>query len=83
VTARRDTKTTTITTGNDDNNVDGNGATVSEVSNDGDCVTGDDNYNDDDGDNDGNDDDDGDGNGVMGSGAMGYDDDNDGDGRRR
>ena len=77
VTARRDTKSTTIATGNDDNIVNGNGATVSEVSNDGDCVTSDDNYNDDDGDNDGN------GNGVMGSGAMGYDDDNDGNGRHR
>jgi hypothetical protein len=51
-TAQRDTTMTTMAMGDDDNDVDGDGATDSEV----DSVTGDDNYEDDDGldNNDGN-----------------------------
>ena len=58
-----------MATGDDDNDVDGDGATSNEVDDDGDGATGD--YNDDD-DYDGNNDDDGDGNSVIGSGATGY-----------
>ena len=58
-----------MATGDDDNDVDGDGATSNEVDDDGDGATGD--YNDDD-DYDGNNDDDGDGNSAMGSGATGY-----------
>ncbi len=47
-TARRDTTMTTMATGDDDNDVEGDGATGSEVDDDGDGVTGDFN-NDDDG----------------------------------
>ncbi len=64
----------TMITENDDNKVDGDGATGHY---NGAGVTGDDNDND----NDGNNDDDGDG--VMGDGARGYDYDEDGNGRRR
>ena len=46
--------TTTMATGDDDNNVDGDGMTGSEVDDDGDGVTGDDNDDDDDGDDDDN-----------------------------
>ena len=46
--ARRDTKTTTMATGDDDNDVDGDGATGNEVDDDGDGATGDDNDDDDD-----------------------------------
>jgi hypothetical protein len=35
--ARQDTTTTTMATGNDDNDVDGDGATGNEVGDDGDC----------------------------------------------
>ncbi len=55
----------TTATGDDDNNVNGDGAMGSEVDDDGDGVTGDHN----------DDDDDGNGDGATGSGAMGYDDD--------
>jgi hypothetical protein len=41
--ARRDTKTTTMATGDDDNDVDGDGTTGNEVDDDGDGVMGDDN----------------------------------------
>ena len=57
-----------MATGDDDNDVDGDGATGNEVDDDGDGATGDYNDDDDDGDND----DDGDGNSAMGSGATGY-----------
>ena len=77
--ARRETKTTTMATGDDDNDVNGDGTTGNEVDDDGDGATGDNNDDDDDG----GDDVDGDGNSTMGSGATGYDNDNDGDGRRR
>ena len=74
----------TTATGDDDNNVDGNGAMGNEVDNsdgamgnkgsdDGDSAMGDDN----------DDDDDGDGNGTMGSGATGYNDDDDDYGRQQ
>jgi hypothetical protein len=62
-----------MVTGQDDNDVDGDGATGNEVNDDGDGATGDAN----------DDDNNGDGDGLMGSGAMGYDDDDDGGGRRR
>jgi hypothetical protein len=55
--ARRYTTMTTIGTGDDNNDVDGDGATGNEVDNDGDGATGNDNEDEDDG----NDDDDGDG----------------------
>ncbi len=58
-------------TGDDDNDVDGNGVMGNEVDNDGHSATGDDNDADDDGD----DDDDGDVDSAMGSGATGYDND--------
>jgi len=68
-TARRDTTTKTMVTGDDDNDVDGDGAKSNKVDNDGDGATG--NEVDDDGDGatgDENDDDgDGDGDGTMGS----------------
>ena len=54
--------TTTMATGNDDNDVDGDGATGNEVDDDGDGATGDDNEDDDDGNNDDN----RDGNSAMG-----------------
>ena len=54
--------TTTMATGNDDNDVDGDGATGNKVDDDGDGVTGDDNEDD----NDGNNDDNRDGNSAMG-----------------
>ena len=54
--------TTTMATGNDDNDVDGDGATGNKVDDDGDGVTGDDNEDD----NDGNNDDNRDGNSTMG-----------------
>ena len=70
----------TTATGDDNNDVDGDGATGKEVDDDGDGTTGDGNEDDDNGDEDNN----RDGNSAMGSGAMGYDDDDDnGDGRRR
>jgi hypothetical protein len=71
--------TTTMAMGDDDNNVDGNGAMGNEVDNDGDGATGNDNNNEEDG----NNDNDGDGDSVMGSGATRYDGDDDGDRRRR
>jgi len=74
---RDTTTTTTMATGDDNNDVDGNGMTGNKVGDDGDGAMGDDNDNNDDGD----DDDDGDGDSAMGSGATGYDDDDDGDGR--
>ena len=55
-----------MTTGDDDNDVNGDGTTGSKVNDDGNGVTGDD------------DDDDG----ATGSGATGYYDDDDGNGRR-
>ena len=67
--------TTTMATGDDNNDVDGDGVTGNEVDDDVDGAMGDDNADDDDG----NDNDGGDGDGTMGSGAMGYDDDDDGD----
>jgi hypothetical protein len=74
----------TTATGDDDNDIDGDGAMGKEVD-DGDGATG--NEVDDDGDgatgDDNDDDDDGDGDGTMGSGATGYDDDADGDGQRQ
>ena len=70
----------TTATGDDDNNVDGDGATGNEVEHDGDGVTGDDNN--DDGD-DGDDDNNGDGDSKMGSGATGYDNNDNGDRQRR
>ena len=54
--------TTTMATGNDDNDVDGDGATGNKVNDDGDGATGDDNEDD----NDGNNDDNRDGNSAMG-----------------
>ena len=54
--------TTTMATGNDDNDVDGDGATGNKVDDDGDGATGDDNEDD----NDGNNDDNRDGNSAMG-----------------
>ena len=71
--ARRDTTMTTMATGDDDNDLDGDGATGNKVDDDGDGATGDDN----------DDDDDGHGDGAMGSGGTGYDDDDDDDGRRQ
>ena len=64
--------------GDDDNDVNGDGATGNKVDNDGNGVTG---YNNDDDNNNGDDDDDGNGDGTMGSGAIGYDNDDNGDGR--
>ena len=58
-----------MATSDDDNDVNGDGATSNEVDDDGDGATGDEDY---------NDDDDGDVDGAMGSGATGYDDDDDG-----
>jgi hypothetical protein len=59
-----------MATGDDDNDVDGDGATGNEVNDDGGGATGDDN--DDDDDDYGDDDDDGDGDVMMGSGAIRY-----------
>ena len=73
--ARQYTPMTTIGTGDDNNDVDGDGATGNEVNDDGDGATDDDNDDKDDG----NDDDNGNGDGAMASGAMRYDDDDDGD----
>jgi hypothetical protein len=70
---------TTMATGDDDNDVDGDSATGNKVDDDGDGATGD--YNDDD--DDGNNNDDGDGDSAMGSGVTGYNDDDDGGVRRR
>ena len=74
-----------MVTGDNDNDVNGNGTTGNKVDDDGDGTTG--NKVDDDGDgatgDDNDDNDDGDNDGAMCSGAMGYDDDDDGDGRRR
>ena len=53
----RKSKTTTMATGDDNKDVDGDGATGSEVNDDGDGATGDD-FDDDDDDDNGNDDDD-------------------------
>ena len=74
-TVRRDTLTTTMAMGNDNNPVDGDSAPGSEVDDDGNGMAGDDNDNDD-----GDDDNDGDGDGAMGSGATGYNDDDNVDG---
>jgi len=75
----------TTATGDDNNNVNGDGAMGNEVDDDGDGATG--NEVDDDGDgvtgDDNEDDNDDNGDGAMGSGATGYDDDNDDDGRRQ
>ncbi len=68
-----------MATGDDDNNVDGDGATGNQFDDDGNGATGD--YNDDD--DDGDDDDDVNGDSAMGSGATGYDDNNDGGVRLR
>ncbi len=65
--------------GDDDNDVDGNGAMGNEVDDDGDGKTGNDNDDEDDG----NNADDGDGNSAMGSGATRYDGNDDGNRRRR
>ena len=65
--ARRYTTTTTIGTGDGNNDVDCDGATGNEVDVDGDGATGDDNEVDDDGG----------GDGAMGSGATVYNDDDD------
>ena len=65
---------TTMVTGNDDNDVDGESAMGNEVDNDGDSATGDDNNDNDDGD----DDNDGDVDSTMGCGVTGYDDEDDG-----
>ena len=59
-----------MATGDDDNDVNGDGATGNEVNDDGGGATGDDN--DDDDDDYGDDDDDGDGDVTMGSGAIRY-----------
>jgi hypothetical protein len=77
--ARRYRTMTTMATGDDNKDVDGDGATGNEVNDDGDGATGDDNDDEDDG----NDNDDDDGDGAMGSGATRYDDNNDGERRRR
>ena len=61
--------TTTMATGDDDNDVDGDGATGNEVNDDGDGATG--NINDEDDDY-GDDDNNGDGDVTMGSGAIRY-----------
>ena len=79
--ARQYTPMTTIGTGDDDNDVDGDGATGNEVDDDGDGATGDDNDDKDDGSDDS--DSDSDGNGAMGSGATKYDNHDNWDGRRR
>ena len=55
-----------MATGDDDNNVDGDGTTGNEVGDDGDGAVGDDN----DGNDDGNDDDDRNSDGAMGSGLV-------------
>jgi len=73
----RDKTTTTMATGDYNNNVDGDGTTGNEVEDDGDGTKGDDNNDN----NDGDDDDNGDGDSGMGSGATEYDDGDDGDGR--
>jgi len=75
-TVQQDTSTTTMAMGNDDNHINGDSATGSEVDDDGNGTAGDDNDN-----NDGDDDDNGDGDGTMGSGATGYNDDDNVDGR--
>ena len=67
----------TMATGDDDNDVDGDGVTGNEVDDDGAGATGDKS---DDVNNYGDDDDDGNGDDTMGCGATVYDDD--GDGRR-
>ena len=56
-----------MATSDDDNDVDGDGATGNEVDDGGDSATGDDDNNSDD---DGDDDDDGECNGAMGSGGV-------------
>jgi hypothetical protein len=81
-----------MATGDDDNDVNGDGATGDDDDDDGDGAMGDDNDDDNDGDGDGamgsgatgydhdddnDDDDEGDGDGAMGSGVTGYDDDDD------
>jgi hypothetical protein len=63
--------TATMEMGDDDNDVDGNGAMGNEVDDDGNSATGDDK----DADNDGDDHDDGDVDSAMGSSATGYDND--------
>ena len=76
----RDTMNTTMATGDNDNDVNGDGATGNKVDDNGNCATGDNNDNDDDGDGDNN----RDGNGAMGSGVTGdNNDDNDGNGRQQ
>ena len=59
--------TTTMATGDDDNDVDGDSATGNEVNDDGDGATGNNNDEDDDY---GDDDNNGDGDVTMGSGAI-------------
>ena len=67
--------------GDDDNDVNDDGAMGNKVDDDGDGATGDDDDNDDDDDDDDDDDYDyDDGDGAMGSGATGYDDNDDEDG---
>jgi hypothetical protein len=65
----------TMAAGDEDNEVNGNGATGNKVDNDGDGAMGDDNDNDDNGDHDDDDDGNSDGNIAMGNEATGYDND--------
>ena len=90
-TVRWDMMIMTMATGDNVNDVDGNGAmgnkvknmtmmmvmTGNDIDDDGDGMTGDDNDDNDDGDEDNKDD----GNSAMGSGTIGYDGNFDGDGR--
>ena len=62
-----------MATGDDDNDVDGDGATGNEINVDGDGATG----------NEVDVDDDGGGDGTMGSSATGYNNDDNFDGRQR